>query len=308
MLKKPQIAILSHEGFNSYDVGVSWWSIDHHLGIRHSQLNTSILSYADLRRYNTIIVPSGSALNDISKKSLNDWVRQGGTLIAHNFSTRSLIGNNGIGNVKHLRDTFDNSEDYNFDLQREIYSLEDDISKEDALNNKVDLDINYPWESEDKISEDLKKRDKWQSILMPSGAMVAGRIDQKHWLTFGTIDVLPVLYGNYPILMTSDNAQAAVRIGELINDPTKENARAINWSTIPAGKDINVRMSGLVWPEASQRIANSAYLTRERVGKGQVILFSGEPNYRGSALGTNRLWLNAVIYGAGLGTNQKIVL
>ena len=193
-------------------------------------------------------------------------------------------------------------------MQREIYSLEDDISKEDALNNKVNLNINYPWESADKISEDLKKRDKWQSILMPSGAMVAGRTDQKHWLTFGTIDVLPILYGNYPILMTSDNAQAAVRIGELINDPTKENARAINWSTIPAGKDINVRMSGLVWPEASQRIANSAYLTREKVGKGQVILFSGEPNYRGSALGTNRLWLNAVIYGTGLGSNSEIDL
>ena len=108
--------------------------------------------------------------------------------------------------------------------------------------------------------------------------------------------------------MTSDNAQAAVRIGELINDPSKENARAINWSTIPAGKDINVRMSGLVWPEASQRIANSAYLTREKVGKGQVILFSGEPNYRGSALGTNRLWLNAVVYGAGLGSNSEIDL
>ena len=48
LLKKPQIAILSHEGFNSYDVGVSWWSIDHHLGIRHSQIYTSIINYADL--------------------------------------------------------------------------------------------------------------------------------------------------------------------------------------------------------------------------------------------------------------------
>ena len=38
LLNKPQIAILSHEGFSSYDVGVSWWSLDHHLGIRHSQL------------------------------------------------------------------------------------------------------------------------------------------------------------------------------------------------------------------------------------------------------------------------------
>jgi len=71
---------------------------------------------------------------------------------------------------------------------------------------------------------------------------------------------------------------------------------------------MNIRMSGLVWPEASQRIANSAYLTRERVGKGQIILFSGEPNFRGSTKGTNRLWLNAVVYGSGLGTSASINL
>ncbi len=319
LLKKPQIAILSHEGFNSYDVGVSWWSIDHHLGIRHSQLNTSILNYADLRRYNTIIVPSGWALDSNIKSLLKNWVMQGGTLIAHNYSTRSLISDESIdsddfdivGSVKQLEDTFENSGDYNFDLQKEIYALEDDVNKTKTLNNKVDLNINYPWELKSKdesLVVNLEKRDKWQSILMPSGAMVAGRTDQKHWLTFGSIDVLPVLYGNYPILMTSDNAEAAVRIGELINDQTLESPRTINWSSLPAGKDINVRMSGLVWPEASQRIANSAYLTREKVGKGQVILFSGEPNYRGSALGTNRLWLNAVVYGSGLGSNSEIDL
>ena len=61
-------------------------------------------------------------------------------------------------------------------------------------------------------------------------------------------------------------------------------------------------MSGLrrCGPEAAQRIANSAYLTRERVGKGQIILFAGEPNFRGSTRGTNRVWLNAVVYGPGL--------
>ena len=40
----------SHPDWNphpisSYDVGVSWWSLDHHLGIRHSQLNTSMIGY-----------------------------------------------------------------------------------------------------------------------------------------------------------------------------------------------------------------------------------------------------------------------
>ena len=106
--------------------------------------------------------------------------------------------------------------------------------------------------------------------------------------------------------MTGGNSEAPIRIGELIQNDEVEESRLINWSLVPKGYDLNVRMSGLVWPEASQRIANSAYLTREKIGKGQIILFSGEPNFRGSARGTNRLWLNAVIYGSGLGTNTLV--
>ena len=308
LLKKPQIAILSHSGFSSYDVGVSWWSLDHHLGIRHSQLNSSLTGYGDLRRYNTIILPSGNPdLSDYAKNMLMDWVKQGGTLIANNRSTRTIISSDGMGSVKSLNTTFDKSKSYNIDLMREIYSLEDNIDISDANDNKVDTEITYPWETSDVTytKEQLEMRDKWQSTLMPSGAIVSARADSENWLTFGAEDVVPVLYGNYPILMTGGNSTAALRIGELI--PNKDSkTKTINWSQIPSGYDLNVRMSGLVWPEASQRIANSAYLTREKVGKGQIILFSGEPNFRGSARGTNRLWLNAVIYGSGLGTNPLV--
>ena len=308
LLKKPQIAILSHSGFSSYDVGVSWWSLDHHLGIRHSQLNSSLTGYGDLRRYNTIILPSGNPdLSDYAKNTLMDWVKQGGTLIANNRSTRTIISSDGMGSVKGLNTTFDKSKSYNIDLMREIYSLEDNIDISDANDNKVDTEITYPWETSDVTytKEQLEMRDKWQSTLMPSGAIVSARADSENWLTFGAEDVVPVLYGNYPILMTGGNSTAALRIGELI--PNKDSkTKTINWSQIPSGYDLNVRMSGLVWPEASQRIANSAYLTREKIGKGQIILFSGEPNFRGSARGTNRLWLNAVIYGSGLGTNPLV--
>ena len=308
LLKKPQIAILSHSGFSSYDVGVSWWSLDHHLGIRHSQLNSSLTGYGDLRRYNTIILPSGNPdLSDYAKNMLMDWVKQGGTLIANNRSTRTIISSDGMGSVKSLNTTFDKSKSYNIDLMREIYSLEDNIDISDVNDNKVDAEITYPWETSDVTytKEQLEMRDKWQSTLMPSGAIVSARADSENWLTFGAEDVVPVLYGNYPILMTGGNSTAALRIGELI--PNKDSkTKTINWSQIPSGYDLNVRMSGLVWPEASQRIANSAYLTREKIGKGQIILFSGEPNFRGSARGTNRLWLNAVIYGSGLGTNPLV--
>ena len=311
LLEKPQVAILGHSSFNSYDVGVSWWSLDHHLGIRHSLLNGSFAGYADLRRYNVIIMPSGYLeMSDYEVNALNDWIKQGGTLIAHNNSSRFIASNETLGGVMQLQDVLDKSNDYNFDLLREIYALNDDLNKEAVLKNTLDLEINYPWElNETNYSEDeLKNRDKWQSIFMPSGAFVAGRTDQKHWLTFGTPETLPLLYGNYPILMTDENAEAPIRIGELVDNPDINEFRSINWSTLPAGKDIKVRMSGLIWPEAAQRIANSAYLTRERVGKGQIILFAGEPNFRGSTRGTNRVWLNAIVYGPGLGTSPKIDL
>ena len=183
-------------------------------------------------------------------------------------------------------------------------------NKDKILNHGVDLDITYPWESSEKAlsHENLENRDKWQSIFMPSGSMVAGRVDQKHWLSFGTPSTLPILYANYPILMTNNQSEAVVRIGELVSNDAVKDFRMVNWSSIPPGKDLNVRMSGLVWPEAAQRIANSAYLTRESIGRGQIILFAGEPNFRGSTRGTNRLWLNALIYGAGLGASSKINL
>ena len=124
LLERPQIAILSHAGFNSYDVGVSWWSIDHHLGIRHSQINSSLTNYADLRRYNTIVIPSGyNQISEYQKEALLDWINQGGTLIAHNQSTR-LIANADMTNTQLLPNALENSNQYNFDLMREILALD----------------------------------------------------------------------------------------------------------------------------------------------------------------------------------------
>ena len=231
-------------------------------------------------------------------------------LIAHNGSTRKIISQDEFSSVEEIGNSFDSIHKFNTKLQREFLALDTKISVNEVNDNKVDFDISYPWEkSEDGISvEELEKRNKWQSLFMPSGAFVSGRIDKKHWLTFGTIDTLPLLYSNYPVLMSDSNSNPVIRIGELIKNNDIKTYRTINWSDIPSGNDLNVRMSGLVWPEASQRIANSAYLTQERFGKGQIILFSGEPNFRGSSLGTNRLWLNAVVYGSGLGTRANISL
>ena len=95
------------------------------------------------------------------------------------------------------------------------------------------------------------------------------------------------------------------RPGPATSDDSEENWK-LGWATIPAGQDIRLRMSGLMWPEAGQRIANSAYLTRESKGRGQIILFAGQPAFRGASLGTARLLLNALVYGPGMGTELVV--
>jgi hypothetical protein len=60
----------------------------------------------------------------------------------------------------------------------------------------------------------------------------------------------------------------------------------------------------LLWPEAKERIADTAYCTIEPQGRGQVILFACPPNFRGWFRGTARLLANAVVYGPGAGARQ----
>ena len=310
LLTKPQIALLGQSNFNSYDVGSSWWTLDKNLGIRHSQINSSFITYADLRRYNTIIMPDGNrVLSENEIEVLNDWIKQGGTLIAHDNSSSIIASKNGLGSVTKIQDSLDKSIDFDIDLQREWLADKDNIDFDQVNSNTLNYKTDYPWDMDKRTitDEELIRRDNWQSKFMPSGAFVVGRVDNTHWLSFGTPDVLPILYSKQPVLMTSNRAEAVVRIGSIEPNNGSE-IKQLNWSTIPADHDIKVRMSGLVWPEASEKIANSAYLTRERIGNGQLILFSGQPNFRGSTRGTSRLWLNAVVYGAGLGTTPRINL
>ena len=310
LLTKPQIALLGQSNFNSYDVGSSWWTLDKNLGIRHSQINSSFITYADLRRYNTIIMPDGNrVLSENEIEVLNDWIKQGGTLIAHDNSSSIIASKNGLGSVTKIQDSLDKSIDFDIDLQREWLADKDNIDFDQVNSNTLNYKTDYPWDMDKRTitDEELIRRDNWQSKFMPSGAFVAGRVDNTHWLSFGTPDILPILYSKQPVLMTSNRAEAVVRIGSIEPNNGSE-IKQLNWSTIPADHDIKVRMSGLVWPEASEKIANSAYLTREQIGNGQLILFSGQPNFRGSTRGTSRLWLNAVVYGAGLGTTPRINL
>ena len=55
--------------------------------------------------------------------------------------------------------------------------------------------------------------------------------------------------------------------------------------------------SGLVWPEAVAQLVQKAYLIHQPYGRGHLIAFAEDPNYRAYAEGTMLLFLNAMLLG-----------
>ena len=310
LLQKPQIAIASQDGTSANDTGVTWWSIDSNLGIRHSHLASNTLASADLRRYNTIILPNRWRMSEGGKKALATWVKQGGTLITHDNSSALIAGMEDFSSVKVVDDIFEDAKDFDIALQRRLLAEQAYPITANLNASTLNTNVSYPWDNKpDALDKDaLKKRNDWQKLFMPAGAMAVTTVDQEHWLSFGVIEHLPVLYEDQAVLVAPQGAESVVSIGVYTNNKDAKYEDPLGWYSIADGKELHVRMSGLIWPEAAQRIANSSYLTRESIGNGQVIMFSGEPNFRGATRGTNRLLLNAIVYGAGFGTRANIDL
>jgi hypothetical protein len=86
----------------------------------------------------------------------------------------------------------------------------------------------------------------------------------------------------------------------------KKEPPRVGWCALPEGVELHLRLSGLLWPEAAHRLANAAYVTRESLGRGQVILFATPPTFRSAARGTERVFLNAVVYGPGFGAAPTV--
>jgi hypothetical protein len=68
-------------------------------------------------------------------------------------------------------------------------------------------------------------------------------------------------------------------------------------SVLRFAPEARLRLAGYLWPEAPARIADSPYLWTERVGRGRVIGFAGDPNFRDLWRSLLPLFANAVFLG-----------
>jgi hypothetical protein len=128
--------------------------------------------------------------------------------------------------------------------------------------------------------EDLAAADERLRRYMPRGAMLRVTLDREMWLNYGLGDEAVVWFGRSEPLVAAPPVRVAARF---------------------AGVD-ELHLGGLLWPEGAARIAHTGYAVREAVGRGQVILFAEHPVYRRWMKDTERMFVNAVLLGPGLGT------
>jgi hypothetical protein len=348
LLDAPRIAVLTRDPFSRYSFGEIWHLIDRTLGIRASYIDRAELRGTDLRRYNVLVIPEGAgdSLKD-RLESLKSWVTTGGTLIAIGSSAAAIArlpeadvasplvgGAPPFTTARLLPDVLTKLDDYSLTVVREWEGRYGAIDPDVVWSQTAPAEVTFPWspltDGKKPADEELKRRDKWRSIFMPQGAILAARVDDRSWLTSGCGDYVPVLFHGDTVLMAAGVVQAPVRLGAIVptNDATTrpstrpasapatqgatagegEKSTSAHWAPTPPGYELRLRMSGLLWPEAADRLAHSAYVTRESVGAGQIILFAASPTFRGSTKGTLRIFSNALIYGPGMGASPPIRL
>jgi hypothetical protein len=131
-----------------------------------------------------------------------------------------------------------------------------------------------------ELPGDRKEDEKTEKVRPDNvpGAFFRTSVFQKHWVTFGYQPELDIFYS-----------------GSLILSPTGETeGRSL---VTFAAKD-KLLASGFCWPTSQELLAETPYAVYRSLGEGHVIAFTDDPNFRAMYPALQRLFVNAVMFGA----------
>ncbi|MGH7730527.1 MAG: hypothetical protein ACRENJ_04675, partial [Candidatus Eiseniibacteriota bacterium] len=127
---------------------------------------------------------------------------------------------------------------------------------------------------DDKAPADSVREDERRPEYVP-GTVFWASLDPQHFLAYG-YDAARI-----PVLLQ----------GRLFLKPSKEGANPLRFEREP------LTVTGWTWPETERRLLGTAYAVDEPTGNGHVIMIVGSPAFRLFWRSTERLLLNAVVYG-----------
>ena len=286
-LRVPRIAVITDEPTDDRAYGAAWFTLEQRLGLGFTALKIEQLKFNNLLRYDVIVFPHGSPaeyqemLGESGINHLKRWAEQGGTLVlikgAAAFATRK--------GVEWTSSTLKKDR-----ASVRLFFEEDQQPREEKAPERAEgtaKRVDAPTatkpaaDREEKPEASQGKPDEAQPLTREmepvriSGALLKVKIDPEHFLGFGySHDIGATIASNYAFTISKQGKNIAAF-------PDEE----------------SLRIAGFMWPESRKALAKSLYLWQERMGRGQIILFADDPNFRAAQLSTLRLFCNAVLLG-----------
>ncbi len=271
VIKKPSIALAWDAPAASGSAGHTRFVLERQYGFPVTPVRTQILATTDLSRFDVVILPDGGAyagtLGPNGLRRLRDWVSAGGTLIGVGGAVAALADSRaGLLAVS---------------LENQPRAPGETPARRPegptpAAGGPADGRVAGKVLADEKAFEAAIQAETEAPDEVP-GVLVRARIDADHWITAGAGETVHALYA-----------------GRGIFTPVKLD-RGVNAAVFLAADKLLA--SGYLWEENRKQLAHKPLVIVQREGRGNVIGFTTDPNFRAYLDGMNVLFLNAVFRG-----------
>jgi hypothetical protein len=261
-LRAPRVLLAWDTPTSSQSAGWARWVLERRYGQRVSVVRVSSLSRVELDRFDVVVLPSGrygEAWGTRQVARLKAWVQDGGTLVALGEASRWLT----TEDVDLLSTTTE--------LRSGCPDRKEDGEQDGPRKETCGDTADEPYDLATAI---LPERERPEAV---PGALLRVQLDEEHWLSAGTD-------GRIQVIVDSRRVFSPLKLDEGRNVGVYDSAE-------------EVVASGFVRDSARELLARKAFLMHQPLGRGHVVAFAEDPNYRGYAEATELLFMNAVLLG-----------
>ena len=281
-LKTPRVLLAWDAPTSSQSAGWARYVLERRFGQRVSAVRVSAFAMADLTRFDVVVMPSGNyaqALTGTALQRLKDWVSAGGTLITIAEATRwaTRDGVNLLDTTPELRDGRPESSGGGSGTSGGSGGSGSGSGSGGARPAPGAGSSAPSGDGAKPIDLEKATLPKDEPPVSTSGALMRANVDSEHWLAAGSDGQLHVM----------------VEGSRVFSPITLDKGR--NVATYATGEGAVV--AGLMWPEARTQLGNKPALIAQPRGRGHVIAFVEDPNFRAFMEGTELLFINAVLLG-----------
>jgi hypothetical protein len=263
-LKKPKVVSLYNTPASTLSYGWLAYLFEQEYGLEFTAVSHSFLRDGDLKDYNVIILPNGS------NGEYDRFTGKGG--VNH---LKQWVSDGGTLVALKGASAFLAREEFGMTTSTLINDLRKIEKKEEKNKEKPEEKKEKPPEKAEVKEEPVPY--EFRPFRIP-GAIVKVKLDQNHFLTYGYGESLNVLVDS-----------------EYLFSPSKQ-----GWNVATYCEEKGLRVSGFIFEEMKKALPGQVYLIDEPTGRGHVILYADDPNFRAYWDGLGRLFFNSILFGPSL--------